>query len=332
MPQTWAIHRTLWRAWRQRRIRAMRPPAYISHPDCLRHEMGAGHPECPQRLEAIHDRLLMLGLLDGMATYDAPAASDAQLSRVHTPAHVAAIAAAVPDHGHARLDADTCMNPHSLQAARRAAGAAVLATDLVACGDAPVAFCSVRPPGHHATRERAMGFCLFNNVAVGMAQALEVHRLERVALIDFDVHHGNGSEDIFAGDPRVLMCGTFQQALYPYSGDPPLASNMVNVPLAPYSAGDAMRAAVEQHWLPALDAFRPQLLFVSAGFDAHRDDDLAMLGWTEADYTWVTERLVEVAAHHCGGRIVSCLEGGYALEALARSVAAHVKVLAGMSA
>ncbi|CAN5428143.1 histone deacetylase family protein [soil metagenome] len=310
----------------------MNLPVYITHADCLRHEMGAGHPECPERVAIINDRLLMLGLLDGLDSREAPLVTDEQLMRVHSPAHLATITAASPARGHAVLDADTCMNPFSLEAARRAAGAAVLATDLVASGAAPTAFCNVRPPGHHATRDTAMGFCLFNNVAVGMAHALEQHGIERVALIDFDVHHGNGSEAMFAGDPRVLMCGTFQRALYPYSGDPPLADNMVNVPLAPYSSGDALRAAVEQHWMPALDAFRPQMLFISAGFDAHRDDELAMLGWVESDYTWVTERLVEVAARHCQGRIVSCLEGGYALDALARSVAAHVKVLAGMSA
>jgi acetoin utilization deacetylase AcuC-like enzyme len=310
----------------------MNLPAYITHSDCLRHEMGPGHPECPQRMEIINDRLLMLGLLDGLEQRDAPLATDEQLERVHTRAHLDAVTAASPAAGYAMIDADTSMNAHSLLAARRAAGAAVLATDLVLGGDAPTAFCNVRPPGHHATRESAMGFCLFNNVAVGMRHALDHHGLGRVALVDFDVHHGNGSEDVFAGDDRVLMCGSFQRALYPYSGDPPLAANMINVPLEPYSTGDAMRSAVEQHWLPALEAFRPQLLFISAGFDAHREDELATLGWVESDYAWVTERLMEVAARHCQGRVVSCLEGGYALEALARSVATHVKILAGMSA
>jgi acetoin utilization deacetylase AcuC-like enzyme len=219
------------------------------------------------------------------------------------------------------------MNPHTMKAAKRAAGAAVLATDMVIKGEAEVAFCSVRPPGHHAERARAMGFCLFNNVAVAAAHALEGHGLKRVAIVDFDVHHGNGTEDIFQDDPRVLMVSTFQHPFYPYSGIEGRSERMVNIPLAAHSGSREFRDAVERHWLPALDAFRPEMLFVSAGFDAHRDDDMAMLNLVEADYAWVTERIKEAAGRTGGGRIVSVLEGGYELHALGRSVAAHLKVL-----
>jgi acetoin utilization deacetylase AcuC-like enzyme len=298
--------------------------AYLSHPGFRLHEMGSGHPECPARLDAINDRLLASGLLDVLLPYDAPAATHEQLLRAHTAYHIAELEAAAPQDGHVQIDPDTSMNVHTFTAARHAAGAAVLATDLVMAGTVRSAFCAVRPPGHHATRAEAMGFCFFNNVAVGIRHAQRAHGLERVALIDFDVHHGNGSEDIFAGDPEVLMCSTFQRGLYPFLGDEPLGPNMCNVALPAYSRGEALRAAVEDHWLPALDKFRPQMLFISAGFDAHREDELANLGWVEADYAWLTARIVEVAERHAGGRIVSMLEGGYALDALGRSVAAHV--------
>jgi acetoin utilization deacetylase AcuC-like enzyme len=219
------------------------------------------------------------------------------------------------------------MNPHTARAALRAAGAAVLATDLVLKGEVNTAFCAVRPPGHHATHDAPMGFCFFDNVAVGIRHALNHHGLERVALVDFDVHHGNGSEDILASDPRVLMVSTFQRGLYPFLGDEPKGLNMVNVGLDAGSDGRQLRAAVEQYWLPALDAFRPQLLYISAGFDAHRADEMANLRWVESDYAWVTDQMVQVAARHCGGRIISVLEGGYDLQALSRSVAAHVREL-----
>jgi acetoin utilization deacetylase AcuC-like enzyme len=307
--------------------------AYITHPDCARHEMGADHPECPQRLAAIGDQLLAHGLLDYMVPHDAPLATEAQLTRAHGTLHVRDLFDRAPATGYLQVDPDTRMNPHTLQAALRAAGAAVQATDLVLAGRASAAFCAVRPPGHHAERNAAMGFCFFNNVAVGVRHALDVHGLSRVALVDFDVHHGNGSEDILAGDERVLMCSIYEEGLYPFNGgdgrtlvDSP---NMVNVGLPRRSGSEAFRAAVEQHWLPALDAFRPQLLFISAGFDAHRDDDMGNLALLDADYAWVTRQLMQLADRHCSGRVVSCLEGGYVLESLARSVAAHVKVLIG---
>ncbi|HZW22488.1 histone deacetylase family protein [Noviherbaspirillum sp.] len=304
-------------------------PAYISHPDCSKHDMGALHPECPERIDAIRDHLLIKGLLEFMQPHDAPLATEEQLGRAHAIHHVHELAAKVPESGYAQVDPDTWMNPHSYQAALRSAGAAVLATDLVLRGEAPVAFCNVRPPGHHAEHDAAGGFCFFNNVAVGIRHALDVHGLERVALVDFDVHHGNGSEDILCGDGRVLMCSTFERDLYPFCGDEPRGTNMVNIGLPARSGSDAFREAVDWGWIPALDAFRPQMIFISAGFDAHREDDMGNLGLVEADYEWVTRKVMEVAQRHAKGRVVSCLEGGYVLSPLARSVAAHVKVLIG---
>ena len=303
--------------------------AWISHPDCRLHEMGEGHPECPERLDAISDHLLSTGLMGLLVPYDAPPATLEQLSRAHASLYAQEIIAAAPESGYLHLDPDTAMNPYTLRAALHAAGAAVLATDLVVGGEVGRAFCCVRPPGHHATRHQAMGFCIFNNVAVGLRHALDVHRLERVAPVDFDVHHGNGSEDILAGDERVLMVSTFQSGLYPFLGEEPMAANMRNVGLRAGAAGDALRGAFNDVWKPAIDAFRPQAIYISAGFDAHRADDMAGLRWVEDDYAWVTRELAALADRHCQGRIVSCLEGGYHLFHLARSVAAHVRELAG---
>ncbi|MDO8719495.1 MAG: histone deacetylase family protein [Polaromonas sp.] len=304
-------------------------PAYITHADCARHEMGADHPECPERLGAINDMLLVKGLLDYMSPYDAPLATLEQLGRAHASRYVTELLDASPATGYHRVDPDTEMNPFTTTAALRAAGAAVLATDLVLSGEAPTAFCCVRPPGHHAERGAAMGFCFFNNVAVGIRHALTAHGLQRVALVDFDVHHGNGSEDIFRGDERVLMCSIFEQGIYPFTGDNATGPNMVNVGLPSRSGSDKFRDAVSQHWLPALDAFSPQLIYISAGFDGHREDDMGNLGLLEADYAWVTQQLMAVAQRHCQGRVISCLEGGYMLSPLARSAAAHIKVLIG---
>lgn len=303
--------------------------AYITHADCALHEMGRDHPECPERLGAIHDHLLAKGLLDYMQTCAAPLATVDQLVRAHAPAYVHDLIASSPTEGYRQVDPDTCMNPFTVTAALRAAGAAILATDMVLGGEASTAFCCVRPPGHHAEREAAMGFCFFNNVAVGIRHALDVHGLERVALVDFDVHHGNGSEDILLGDHRVLMCSTFERDLYPFSGDDDRDPNMLNIALAPRSGSEPFREAVSGRWIAALDAFRPQMIFVSAGFDGHREDDMGNLGLVEADYEWVTQQILQVANRHCAGRVVSCLEGGYALSALGRSAAAHVKVLIG---
>jgi acetoin utilization deacetylase AcuC-like enzyme len=304
--------------------------AYITHPSSMRHEMGPGHPECPDRVAAIGDRLLMRGVLDYMEAFEAPQATETQIARAHAARHYAELHAMAPQEGYAHVDPDTSMNPHTWTAALHAAGAAVLGTELVVRGGFRRAFCNVRPPGHHAERAQAMGFCFFNNVAVGMRHALDELGLKRVALIDFDVHHGNGSEDIFAGDERVLMASTFQSRLYPFSGDSPKGLNMCNVGLPPYSTGDALRRAVIEYWSPALRAFMPEMIFISAGFDAHRDDDMSQLGWVDADYGWVTQRLVEIAEETAEGRIVSVLEGGYNLPALARSVELHVRALIGI--
>jgi acetoin utilization deacetylase AcuC-like enzyme len=292
--------------------------------------MGEGHPECPERLDAIADHLLSTGLMQWLVPYQAPAATEEQLGRAHTALHVRTLLASAPTQGYVHLDPDTAMCPASLEAALHAAGAAVLATDIVLRGEVERAFCAVRPPGHHATRAAPMGFCLFNNVAVGIRHALDVHGLERVALVDFDVHHGNGSEDIFAGDERVLMVSTFQRDLYPFSGETALGPNMANVALERGATGEDLRSAFESAWRPRLEAFRPQMIFVSAGFDAHRADEMAGLAWVEDDYAWITQRIVETAERHCAGRIVSSLEGGYHLFHLARSAAAHVRVLAGL--
>jgi acetoin utilization deacetylase AcuC-like enzyme len=310
--------------------------AFYSHPDCRAHDMGAGHPECPARLDAITDHLLATRLDIALEQREAPLADLADLGRAHASGYVGELRellARVSESGRPRaIDPDTVACPRTWDAALRAAGAAVAATDAVLDGQIANAFCAVRPPGHHATRQSAMGFCFFNNVAVAARHALDVRGLERVAVVDFDVHHGNGTEDILAGDERVLMVGIFQHPLYPYSGTVAKGDNMLNLPLAAYTRGPEVRKLIEANWMPRLEAFKPQMIFVSAGFDAHRDDDLGQLGLVEADYAWITERIVEVAERHAQGRIVSCLEGGYNLGALARSVAAHLRVLAGVAA
>jgi len=295
--------------------------AYITHPEFLLHEMGEGHPERPARLSALEDKLIASRLDSRVTRFEAPEVTREQLLRVHDPAYVDALERLAPRQGLVSIDPDTAMNPHTLAAARRAAGAAVLATDLVLARKVSGAFCAVRPPGHHAERARAMGFCFFNNVAVGAAHALEHHRLERVAIADFDVHHGNGTEDIFRAEPRLLMVSIFQHPFYPGSGVEGRSEHMVNVPLAAGSGSAQFRAVVSEQWLPALDRFQPQMLFVSAGFDAHRDDGMAMLRLVDADYGWVTGQLRRF------GPIVSTLEGGYELDALGRSFAAHLEAL-----
>jgi acetoin utilization deacetylase AcuC-like enzyme len=301
----------------------------FTHPDCVLHEMGAGHPESPQRLKSILAALEASGLGARLVKREAPEATREQLERVHEPAHVDLIFESAPPSGYAYLDPDTSMNARSLSAALHAAGALVAATDMVMAGEAKRAFCAVRPPGHHATRGQPMGFCIFNNVAIGAAHAIAAHGLERVAVLDFDVHHGNGTEDAFHEDPRVMLCSTFQHPYYPYSGADSGNEHIVNVPLPAMTDGRGFRAAVERFWMPALESFRPQLVFVSAGFDAHRDDPLAYLKLEDEDYRWVSEQLVELAERHAGGRVVSTLEGGYNTEALGRCVVEHLRVLMG---
>ena len=308
------------------------PTAYFSHPECRLHDMGAGHPECPQRLDAISDRLIASGIDIALEHREAPLADLKALERAHTTSHVLHLKdllQQLQDSGERRaLDPDTIACAATWRAALRAAGAAVAATDAVIDGELDNAFCAVRPPGHHATRDAAMGFCFFKNVAVAARHALDVRGLKRVAIVDFDVHHGNGTEDIIAGDERVLMASFFQHPLYPGSGAVPMGTNMVNVPIPAYTRGGEVREVIEAMWMPRLEEFKPQMVFISAGFDAHREDDLGQLGLVEADYEWITRRIKDVADRHAGGRIVSCLEGGYALGALGRSVVAHLRVLA----
>lgn len=310
---------------------------YFTHRDCHLHEMGPGHPECPERLSAIDDRLLVTGVLDALDRPEPPLAAVADLELAHSRMYVASVRGltdALRDDvlaggpTHAQVDPDTSLNVHTWDASLRAAGAAMAATDAVIAGDLENAFCSIRPPGHHAGKSEGMGFCIFNNVAVAARYALERHGLQRVAIVDFDVHHGNGTENIVAGDQRILMVGFFQHPFYPHGGAHSKASNLLNLPVPAYTRGAAVRELVTQHWLPRLEAYRPQMIFISAGFDAHREDELGQMGLVSEDFAWLTQQVKQVAARHAQGRIVSCLEGGYNLDALARSVEAHVRVLA----
>jgi acetoin utilization deacetylase AcuC-like enzyme len=304
--------------------------AYITHPDCLRHEMGSGHPESPARLNAIGEQMRSSGMMDELRCLEAPLAQPDDLKRVHRSGYVDLIFENAPTEGYVQLDPDTAMNPHSLSAARRAAGAGLMAVDEVMSGRSQNAFCAVRPCGHHATPLRSMGFCIFNNVGVAAAYALEKIGLGRVAIIDFDVHHGNGTEDMFSPPQwrdRVLMTSFFQHPFYPYSGTVNPAPNMINVPLAAGSGGAEAKQAIEAQWLPALEKFKPEMIFISAGFDAHCEDLLGGMALVEDDYAWITREMMAVAARHSQQRMVSMLEGGYNLSALGRSVVAHVKTL-----
>ncbi len=299
--------------------------------------MGEGHPECPERLAAIEDRLLITGVIDALDRRDAPEAPLADIELAHGRMFVAGlrglsdqvadeIAAGGPSH--LQVDPDTALNQYTWSAALHAAGAVLAATDAVMAGEMENAFCAVRPPGHHACRDKAMGFCFFNNIAVAAKYALERHGLKRVAIVDFDVHHGNGTQDIIGGDNRILMVSFFQHPLYPFTGTEDQQSNMVNLPVPPYTKGMEVRELIESMWIPRLEEFKPEMIFISAGFDAHREDDLGQMGLVEQDYAWITQRIKDVAVRHAKGRIVSSLEGGYNLSALGRSVEAHVRVLA----
>ena len=301
----------------------------ISHPDCALHEMGEHHPECPARLGAIQNQLLASGLDFILLHKEAPLATREQLCRVHDEAYVDHIFRKTPEEDRAWLDPDTSMNPHTLNAALRAAGAVVLGVDLVMSGQSHAAFCNVRPPGHHAERDSTMGFCIFNNIAVAATHAMQVHGLRRVAIVDFDVHHGNGTEDIFREEPKVLFCSSFQHPFYPHTGIDVESDHIINIPLSAGANGATFKAAVEQHWLPGLVAFEPELILISAGFDAHAEDDMGGLNLLERDYAWITTELVKIADQYASGRIVSTLEGGYALSALGRSVAAHLNAMLG---
>ena len=310
---------------------------FFTHSDCRLHEMGAGHPECPQRLDAIEDRLLITGLDHALERREPSPASLADIELAHDRMYVASLRglseALIEDMqaggpSHTALDPDTAMNAHTWQAALRSAGAALDATDAAIAGELENAFCAIRPPGHHACRDKAMGFCFFNNVAIAAKYALERHGLKRVAIVDFDVHHGNGTEDIVAGDDRILMVSFFQHPFYPEGGVRKQDANLVNLPVPAYTKGMDIRELIEMMWIPRLEAHRPQLIFISAGFDAHREDDLGQLGLVEQDYVWMTQRIKDIAQKYAQGRMVSCLEGGYNLSALSRSVEAHLRVLA----
>ena len=298
--------------------------------------MGEGHPECPERLDAIEDRLLITGLDHALERREPTPAALSDIELAHDRMFVASlrglsdqlmddIQAGGPSH--ANVDPDTSLNRYTWEAALMAAGAAIDATDAVMAGELENAFCAVRPPGHHACHNKAMGFCFLNNVAIAAKYALARHGLKRVAIIDFDVHHGNGTEDIVAGDDRILMCSFYQHPFYPEC-EHSTASNLVNLPVPAYTRGMDVRELIDMMWLPRLDAFKPQMIFISAGFDAHREDDMGRMGLVENDYTWMTERIKQVADRHAQGRIVSCLEGGYHLSSLARSVEAHLRALA----
>ena len=299
-----------------------------THPACLEHDPGDYHPESPARLRAV------LEALDApefarLERREAPEAEIDAIARVHPRPFVERMLAAVPSSGHVGIDADTVLSPQSGRAALRAAGAVIAAVDAVVAGEADNAFCAVRPPGHHAEPGRAMGFCLFNNVAIGALQARAAHGLARVAVIDFDVHHGNGTQACFAEDRGLFYASTHQFPLYPGTGraSETGVGNIVNVPLPPSAGSRQFRLGVSREILPALDAFRPEMVLISAGFDAHKKDPLAQLLLDEGDYTWITGELLEIARRHAGGRVVSTLEGGYDLAALGASAAAHVGAL-----
>ena len=299
----------------------------ISHPECALHEMGPHHPESPARLRAIQDQLISSGLDLRLQHHEAPLASREQLCRVHDSDYVNQIFQSTPLEGYTWLDPDTCMNPYSLSAALHAAGAVVLGVDLVMTNQSNVIFCNVRPPGHHAERNRAMGFCIFNNIAVGVAHALHAYKIKRIAIVDFDVHHGNGTENIFKNTPEILMCSIFQHPFYPFSGSDATNEHLINIPLPAGANGQDFRHVVEERWLPELEKFKPELIFISAGFDAHIEDNMAGLSFVEEDYAWVTHEIKVIANKFSKGRIISTLEGGYNLSALGRSVTAHINAL-----
>jgi acetoin utilization deacetylase AcuC-like enzyme len=302
---------------------------YITHPACRLHEMGTWHPESPQRLDAVADQLAATGLMDFLSQRTGRNARPEDVLRVHTPEYLSFLRQHAPAHGYFPVDPDTIMNPETLQAAWAAAGAGLTALDEIMAGHAQTAFCAIRPPGHHACPGKAMGFCFFNNIAIAARYALDHYGLSRIAIVDFDVHHGNGTEEVFMTESRIMMCSFYQYPLFPDTRHEDLGPNMINLPVDAYSGGDVIRRLVTEYWLPALRDFRPELILVSAGFDAHREDDMGSLKLVEADYAWITERLVEIAADSAQGRIVSFLEGGYDLSALGRSAVAHVRALGG---
>lgn len=303
------------------------PTALITHPDCVLHENSPGHPERPQRIGAVLDQLKKEDLFDHLVVMEAPKADASAALSCHPQAYIDHIVSSSPSQGTAQLDPDTAMNTHSLDAALRGLGAGIEATTKVLQGEVNNAFCLVRPPGHHAEKSTAMGFCFFGNIAIAARHALEQKNIDRVAIVDFDVHHGNGTEDLVDGDERILFCSSFEYPQYPNCYKPDVPGQRVNVPLSPGTGSDDFRHAILDTWIPALNAFRPQMLFISAGFDAHAEDPLAGLALGDNDFVWITQQLMRVADEHANGRIVSMLEGGYSLPALARSATGHVREL-----
>ena len=301
--------------------------AFISHPDTLLHIMDGSHPESPARITVIKNAVLASSLKQKLDFYDAPVASKTQLKRVHTDAYVEHIFKIAPLAGLVRLDADTSMGPMSLSAALHASGAGVLATDLVLNGNVDNAFCCVRPPGHHAGKANSAGFCIFNHVAVGVAHALSYKNIKRVAIFDIDVHHGDGTEDIFKDNPNVMLCSTFQHPFYPHSGTNSRSQNMINVPMPAKSNGEDFKKVFNTIFKPAVDAFKPDIVFISAGFDAHVNDPLADCALTTQDYSWISQFIKNIVKNHCQNRLISSLEGGYHLPSLSESALAHVEIL-----
>jgi len=297
----------------------------ISHPDCLKHTVPAGHPESAVRIDAIQDKLIASGMDSFMPYSEAPAASKAQLLTVHDPEYIDQLYQLEAKGESLWVDGDTWFSPDTLQAALHAAGAGILAVDKVMELPTMHQFCLVRPPGHHAGPDSASGFCFLNNIAIAARHAIDQHGLERVAIVDFDAHHGNGTEEIFKNEPRVLFLSLFQHPFYPEYEFTRNSDYILNAPIEAYSDGNIVRGIFEQQWLPALEDFRPELILVSAGFDAHRDDDMASLALTEDDYYWMSSKLVDVANRHANGRLVAILEGGYDLRALAASAVAFIR-------
>lgn len=301
------------------------PLTLFSHSSCNLHQAGEGHPERPARIFAINDQLIRSGMEYIVQQKDASEASKDDLYRVHSKLYIDELYAKAPSEGYIWLDPDTQMMPYTLKAALFAAGSGINAVDQVMSGDNQQAFCAIRPPGHHACRDQAMGFCIFNNIAIAAAYAMEKYGLQRVTIVDFDVHHGNGTEDIFRDDSRVQFCSSFQQGLYPSADDTIKKEHILNLPLPGGTKGEKYRQAVSEQWLYAIDKFEPQLILISAGFDSHAEDEMSQFMLKDDDYGWISKELKQLATRHCHGRIVSMLEGGYALSALGRSVVAHLK-------
>lgn len=302
--------------------------AIISHPDCLKHEMHEGHPECPSRLRTIDDHLITSGIGDFLQYVEAPLAERQHIELAHDSAYINSLFKHAPkDDSLYHVDPDTWMGKYTLDAALRAAGSVIKGTDMVMAQEKKHVFCNIRPPGHHAEHDQGMGFCFFNNIAIGALYAIAHHGLSRVAIVDFDVHHGNGSEDIVGDNPAVMYCSTYQHPLYPENAGESRQGMVVNAPLNPGAGSAEFRKAITDYWMPELEAFAPEMIFISAGFDAHIEDDMASLQLVESDYTWVTNELCKVADKYSEGRIVSALEGGYVMSALGRSAVAHVKAL-----